>query len=841
MNLDLISEPEWISVINGERQIQFEFLAFQLFLANLRHRLQTKAICVPDCIHELKAFYAKFSRLPMAEKDFAKIASPEEPIHGRLLAVAEVAARVLAGQSLILAGAEELLERLPAGNWIGGTTPYFMAEQGGCFCKDKVFVTEIPGAFPVSTRAYGESDLRHIYEEAEPGGISFVILPADSRTHMEFALHAPGYADFALHPLVGWVAGIDLAMAGKTTAKVFCGRPEALGDAAAVMRVKLPGNCLAQVKIISLFQPGMGHTIKFPATGLSATTAVINGREQNFAEYLQQMQADIRLPLVARYYGAMVNVSIKSMDPQSGRVEFYAPVISGIAYKLAIPVRDYVSEFEARLQELPPGNVLFACNCILNYVHSKLEGRRISVFRGPVTFGEIAFQLLNQTLVYVEIVEVAAPAADPELGTAMVQLAAAHQELEASERRFRMLSESLPVGVILTDPAGKLLYESPFCHKLSGIPDRDGRSWTEAIHPDDQPGVLAALAESLRECCDFKHEFRFVHPDGKIYWVHSQTTFLRSEAGEINGRIGVVQDISGRKQGEIELERVNLELIRASREAGMAEVTTGVLHNVKNVINSINVSASVIAGQVQQSKAASLTKATALLREHAGHLGSFLTEHPKGKLLPGYLEKLAAHLVAERAALLAELQQFEENVLHIKEIVTMQQSYAKLGGTREPIRPADLMEDSLRFNAAALARHGVQVIREYEPDLPEITVEKHKVLQILVNFIRNAKDACQASERRDRKLVLRATKGGRFVNLMVRDNGVGIPPENLKRIFEHGFTTKKSGHGFGLHSGVLAARELGGELQVQSDGVGAGATFTLRLPVARSATASSEA
>ncbi len=355
------------------------------------------------------------------------------------------------------------------------------------------------------------------------------------------------------------------------------------------------------------------------------------------------------------------------------------------------------------------------------------------------------------------------------------------------------------------------------------------------------PAILASLAESQRDSRDLNCEFRFVHPDGKVYWVHTQTAFLLSEAGEITGRVGIVQDITGRKQGEIELERVNRELIQASREAGIAEVTTGVLHNVKNVINSINVSAGVIAGQVQNSRSGKLAKVTVLLREHARDLGTFLTEDPKGKLLPGYLEKLAQQLMAERTALLEELRQFEQNVQHIKEIVTMQQTYARVGGTTEKAGPVELMEDSLRFNAAALAREGVQVIREYEADLPEITVEKNKVLQILVNFIRNAKHACQASEHKDRKLVLRATNGGQFVNLVVVDNGVGIPPENLSRIFEHGFTTKKSGHGFGLHSGVASARDLGGEIQVHSDGTGTGATFTLRLPVCPASAAPSAA
>jgi PAS domain S-box-containing protein len=837
VNVELISESAWTSVIEGTRHIQFEYLALQLFLVNLRNRLRAKEISTQDCIRELKAFYRKFSRLPMAEQDFNKIANREETLTNRLLEPAETARRILAGESLMLAGEENLLAALPPGNWIGGTIPYFMAREGGCLCKDKIFVTQIPGEFHAATRRYAASELPGIYRDAGEDAVSFVILPAGSPAHTEFALRAPQYASFALHPLVGWIAGIDLANVGKATPKVFCGGPEPLADAAAVIHLKLPADRLAQVKTINLFRPGDGEAIWFPASGFSATTAIINSRERNLAEYLQSLQADTRLPLVANYFGAMVNVSIKNLDARKGRVDFYAPVVAGIEYKLASPVQDYVAEFEARLKGIAPENALFSCNCILNYLHSKLEGRRTGALVGPVTFGEIAFQLLNQTLVYIEIVEVASPTSASNATT--MQLAAAHQEIQASERRFRTLSDFAPMGIFLTGEDGRLVYENSRCQELSGVSTEDaiaGRSWLQSIHPNDLPGVTAGLKESESKGLDFDHEFRFVRPSGEIRWVRLRTAFLRSETGGITGRIGMVVDISDRKQAEIELERINQDLIRASREAAIAEFASGVLHNVKNVVNSINVSASVIADQLQQSKSAQLTKVTALLSEHAGDLGSFITEHPQGKLVPGYLAQLAERLAAERETILGELRHLEQNVQHVTEIVTMQQSSARLGGTSEQAKPIDLMEDSLRIVSSSLARHGVQVVREYAANLPDIMVEKHKVLQVLVNLLRNANQACQASDRPDKQVALRASNGGEFVHLTVADNGVGIPPENLDRIFEHGFTTKDDGHGFGLRSSARMVRELGGNLQAQSDGVGAGATFSLTLPIRLPAT-----
>ncbi|PYM11721.1 MAG: hypothetical protein DME18_13240, partial [Verrucomicrobia bacterium] len=184
-----------------------------------------------------------------------------------------------------------------------------------------------------------------------------------------------------------------------------------------------------------------------------------------------------------------------------------------------------------------------------------------------------------------------------------------------------------------------------------------------------------------------------------------------------------------------------------------------------------------------------------------------------------------------QSALLKELDLLKKNIEHIKEIVAMQQSYAKVSGVTEVVKVTDLVEDSLRMNAGALTRHEVRVIREFDPHLPEITVEKHKVLQILVNLVRNAKYACEESGRKDRLLTVKVTNGDDRVRIAVIDNGVGIPAENLTRIFSHGFTTRRDGHGFGLHSGALAAKEMGGALRVHSDGVGQGASFTLELPV----------
>ncbi len=289
-------------------------------------------------------------------------------------------------------------------------------------------------------------------------------------------------------------------------------------------------------------------------------------------------------------------------------------------------------------------------------------------------------------------------------------------------------------------------------------------------------------------------------------------------------------EIQDRVDMQLKLEETHKQLLETSRQAGMAEVATGVLHNVGNVLNSVNVSSTVVADNVRRSKAANLSKVVALLREHEKDLGVFMTNDPKGQQLPGYLAQLAEHLASEQTTTLEELALLQKNIEHIKDIVAMQQSISKVSGVTETIKISELMEDVLRMNASALASQNIKIIREFEA-VPPITTEKHKVLQILANLVCNAEQACVESSQTEKRLTLHIGKENQRVRIGVSDNGVGISQKNLARIFAHGFTTKKDGHGFGLHSAALAAKEMGGSLTVQSEGTGTGATFTLELPL----------
>jgi len=314
-------------------------------------------------------------------------------------------------------------------------------------------------------------------------------------------------------------------------------------------------------------------------------------------------------------------------------------------------------------------------------------------------------------------------------------------------------------------------------------------------------------------------------------WALTTKMPLRNHAGQIVGTFGITKNISELKEAERQIAEVNKQLIEASHLAGMARIATNVLHNVGNVLNSVNVSAALILSRVRASKVPGLVRAVQLLEDHADDLGAFLASDPKGKVLPGYLRQLASALVTEQNDAVKELTALSKNVEHIKEIIAAQQAHAGASRLLEKVQIGDLVEDALRINEEALKRRQMVVEKEIA-DVPELMLDHGRILQILVNLINNAEQAMDGVTDREPRLTLRVDlTPAQRLRICVADNGVGIETQTLTQVFVHGFTTKKTGHGFGLHSAVIAAHEMGGTLTAYSDGPGTGAAFTLELPV----------
>jgi PAS domain S-box-containing protein len=300
------------------------------------------------------------------------------------------------------------------------------------------------------------------------------------------------------------------------------------------------------------------------------------------------------------------------------------------------------------------------------------------------------------------------------------------------------------------------------------------------------------------------------------------------------GVVGVTmfgRDITARKEAEARLGELHRNLLDVSRQAGMAEIATGVLHNVGNTLNSVNVSAGLVSERLRALRVSGVERAAGLLEEHARDLPAFFTSDPRGRQLPGYLRALSGQLSGEQAALLDEVRVLNENVEHIKAVVSMQQAHARTAGMVEPVTVPQLLDDALRLHAVSFERLGIQLRTEYGV-VPPVMVDRHKLLQILLNLLSNARHALLDSGRPDKHITLRvACPSEQRLRIEVADNGIGVAPEHMSRMFSQGFTTKKAGHGFGLHISALAAEEMGGSLTCSSAGRGQGATFIIELPM----------
>ena len=406
--------------------------------------------------------------------------------------------------------------------------------------------------------------------------------------------------------------------------------------------------------------------------------------------------------------------------------------------------------------------------------------------------------------------------------------------LRAAEEKYRSIFENAIEGIYQSTPDGRCFEANPTFARIYGYDS------VAELQQDLQDGAAHLYVDPGR-----RHEFRRLidqtgwvsqfesqarKKDGTPIWVSEDARAVRDAAGALLFYEGIVEDVTARKEAEAELARLNKELIEASRAAGMADVATGVLHNVGNVLNSVNLGVARVRERLEATRLTHLRKVVELFEQHRDDLPVFLGSSPQGQGIPAFLGKLTHHLEEENQQTRADLDVLVEHVDHIKQIVSTQQSYARVFGLVETLHPQRLIDDAIRLNADSCARHGVTIERRLG-STRAIAADRHKVLQILVNLLRNATQAINEANPSDRRVIISLEDiGPDRIAISVSDTGAGISPENLAKVFRHGFTTKKNGHGFGLHSCALAAREMKGQLSVHSDGPTRGATFTLELP-----------
>jgi len=412
-------------------------------------------------------------------------------------------------------------------------------------------------------------------------------------------------------------------------------------------------------------------------------------------------------------------------------------------------------------------------------------------------------------------------------------LGAGHRRLEEKLQLFRNLIDRSNDCIFTIEPQwGRFLdVNNRACDSLGYTREELLENMTiqdieESLEDDSSWQKQVA---KLRLNNDIVKKGKYKHKDGSTLFVETSLRLVTQEKQDYI--IAIARDITERKRVDAKLKTARQKLLETARQIGMAEIATGVLHNVGNVLNSVSVTVESIEKKVRNSKISYLSDVVALLDEHAGELGTFMMAEKRGKKIPAFLANLSQELIDEQARCLKSLKTLAEHVQDVGDIIQLQQSHAKAKGLIEATSIAELVENTLQINAEALTRDNVQVKRNLAT-LPILMLDRHKVLQILTNLISNATYAMSESGRPDKVLTIHAkeTKSGRL-RIDVCDNGVGIPPENLTRIFEHGFTSKKKGYGFGLHSTALSANELNGWIAARSGGPGKGAVFTVELPL----------
>ena len=414
------------------------------------------------------------------------------------------------------------------------------------------------------------------------------------------------------------------------------------------------------------------------------------------------------------------------------------------------------------------------------------------------------------------------------------ELDALNSMLNAEQERMANLINSVKGVVWERDPvSGKFLLLSGSADGFLGYSktrwQRETDFWASKIHESDRDRTLAAWNSQSQRPGPYEIVYRVVAADGRIAHVEEDGFCVRLRDGAFVFR-GVFSDITERFELNAAAEKSRRIQVENSRQAGMAELATGVLHNVGNILNTLNVNARLMSDQLRDSKVQQLHKASKLLAENGAKGSAFFTDDPRGRALPDYLTKVSDFLMAENTRLQGQMHEVLDRIEHIRDVIVLQQKHGKVRMDEAEADLVGLVQDALRLEGDALSNGGVDVETRL-PDLPALALTKSHILQILVNLINNARHAVADNSAGNRRVevTINLPHEGK-VAITVKDNGCGIAQARLAQIFSHGFTTRKDGHGFGLHHAGLLAQDMGGRLFAESEGRGKGATFVLELP-----------
>ena len=406
------------------------------------------------------------------------------------------------------------------------------------------------------------------------------------------------------------------------------------------------------------------------------------------------------------------------------------------------------------------------------------------------------------------------------------------EAIERLTRRFNMATRAARVGVFERDANWNISWWGGamwdiFGQDPGGLPLTHD-AWLELIHPEDRERIHNEVARRAKSASPVNMQYRIIRPDGEVRHLQSIGAPADPEHGVVDRVTGITLDVTERVHAEQREYELQHQLRESSHQAGMAEIATGVLHNVGNILNSLGVANTTAQRELKSLRLDRLERAATLLRSNRDTLATYLTADERGRHLPDYLPALSAQITSSSRAIQAELDTIAQLLVHLSEVVSAQQELARVGGRREAVRLKELVETALLVQVSQFTQ--IDVVREYE-ELPSIMTDRHRLLQILVNLVSNARDAVHARGTEHGRILVKLDRDGDHVRVTVEDSGIGMSEEVLSQLWRFGFTTKKNGHGFGLHNSAIAAHDIGATLTAHSDGVGQGSRFVLRLPV----------
>lgn len=417
------------------------------------------------------------------------------------------------------------------------------------------------------------------------------------------------------------------------------------------------------------------------------------------------------------------------------------------------------------------------------------------------------------------------------------------KDLEKSEIKIRAILENIGEGIIVLDEKGTIESLNPAAENIFKMKEEDAIGLNSTLLVNGNVDNFVASSHYNDKSDDaFNNggnqqpkEFQGLRSDGSTFPLEFVVSGMTIDNKPM--RVCILRDVTARKETEKSLADAQHQLVDAAHKSGMADMATGVLHNIGNILNSVNLSVDEVHRIASSSKISGLLKANDLLLQHHENMTTFLTEDGRGQKLPDYFIKMGKVLSSENAQINQESSELIKKVTMMKEVINTQQSYAKSGFYSEQLDLPELIEDALKIQESSLRKWGVKLLTNYA-EIPSCMGQKSKLLQVITNLVKNAKEAMDDNDRHNRPKELTIETGtlnDTSIYLKISDNGCGIGPEQLTKIFNHGFTTKETGHGFGLHTCANAMTEMKGALKVDSKGVQKGACFTVIVPIGKAA------